>query len=345
MNEKIYKEVIAASKANNIAQVKVGLKALDFIKQFNPIKDIYFHFKRLQQTELERYSYQSESRNLMVNLLINAASNNNIDFCNYLIHSKDLKINADLNDANVWVGLIEVGNLDIIKSLVNINANDKRPQMIVSSIQYARNNAKSEILEYLIDDPSMPFNKAVNVILKENSNYMTRTHNYEISNICQTFINACSKNNKNLADYLLQHNEYGKMIDSFIFFEGVKAACYPNAYQLMDYLLTDKDMPFKPYEDYNPERLLQITTRHNYDDILNYLVMDFNIKKPDNFFRFFDTFVIAHHVSSFSEQSDIDEFNEKIVRLNELFEKRDLHNKLQVDLKKNNTSSKSPRKL
>ena len=344
MDQKIYNEVIAASKANDIKAVNKGLAKLNLIKTFNPIKDIYFHFKKLQQTELEEYYSKTETRDLMVKLLINAATNNNIDFCNYLIHSKDLTVNCDLNDANVWVGLVEAGNLDIIKSLLTINANDKRPQMIVSSIQYARNNPKLEILEYLMDDPNMPFHKEVNRILNLESRYHTRAKEFNIVNVGQCFISSCLSNNKEWANYLLQHKEYGKMIDSFIFLEAIKSSCHPNTFDMMVYLLTDKDMPFKPYVDYDPQRLLQITTRYNHDEILNYLVMDFNIKKPDNFFNFFDTFVIAAHVMSFKDNNEIDQFNEKIVRLNELFEKRDLHNELQSDLKTNSTS-KVTRKL
>lgn len=345
MDSTIYNEVIAASKANDIQKVKKGLAKLNLIKAFNPIKDIYYYFKQINKTEFDKYYLNYENKELINKLFINAIGHNNFDFCDYLISSKDLNFKVDLNSGGLWSKTVEIGNVESVKYLLKVNKSENGAELLTKALQYGSSSSNVETLKYLIDDPNMPFHKEVNRILKLESEYHTRAKNFNIPNISQCFISSCQYGNKEWADYLLQHKEYGPMIDSFSFLEGIKKACHPKTFEMMVYLLTDKNMPFKSYQDYDPQRLLQITTRHNFDDILNYLVMDFNIKKPDRFFSIFDVGVISQHVVSFKDQNEIDAFNEKIGRLNDLFEKRDLHNELQANLKHNNPSNKTIRKI
>jgi hypothetical protein len=347
MDNKIYNETIFASQGHNIEGVKKGLKKLNLIKTFNPFKDIYARFKKLGNDYHDSYLIESTQHQLMSSLLVNAASFGDIDFCKYLIQSKELKVNADLNNENIWSQLIHIGNLDVINALLTINVDSPlhRAGKICSALNYGRELPKLNILEYFIDDLSMPFHIELNLKLKDLSSYHTRTKDYSLPNICQIFISNCQRNNKEGIDFILQHKEYGKMIDSFTFFEGIKVACRPETYKMMEYLLNDEKMPFKVYQDYDPTRLLQIAARYNREEILHYLVFDFNIQKPKNFFMAFDVGPISHHVVSFKDQAEIDAFNERVIKLNDLFEKRDLHNELQSDLKENKNNLKVKRKL
>jgi len=343
MNRKTYDEVLKAASNNNLNELKIGLKKAGLVKDSKKffLKDIYYYFKNLGRSSIQKDLFLEDTQDLLRSIFTSALNNNNSEMYKYIIESDELKINLDLNLYNIWGAAIYHSKLDVIQYLVSVDKGNKKAEAITYCL--SRHTRCPNIVPYLIDDTSMPLHDSLNKFLKENGDYYTRTNQYKILNVCNVFIKACGLGNKEVIDYLLQHQTYGNLIDSFSFFEGIKDACNANELKLMDYLLNDNNMPFKPYESYDPKRLLQIAARKQNVDIINYLVMDFGIQKPDIFS--FDTCVVAQHVVSFKDQDEIDKYNKVIEDLYKLFEKRELHDGLQNDLKPNFNTHKVKNKI
>ena len=334
MNQMLKNKVLMATINNELESLEEGLIGLNIAKHPNSFKDLFYSFKHLgNKVLLDNIDNQSEQAFLMSDLLIDAINNQYINICSYLLESPKLRIHPSLNDTSVWISAIQTGNLDLVKYLVNAPLGKDKGARIAKALPDAAKCKDLEILKYLIDDPIMPYHKEVMSVLKEEKSILNRF---------KIFVSACGENNKMWLDYLIEHKEYNQMINSIVFSKGLQFACFNGHVEMVKDLLTNKNLPYKPYVDFDPSILLAVSARNsvrnNAIDITQYLIFDLNIKQPDHLDEFFEVENIARQTNQKFHTSEISNFNSTVSTIKGMFEKRKTMENLVINL-----SEKEPR--
>jgi hypothetical protein len=334
---KYMEEALNAVKSDNFDLMKENLDSLMLLKKPSILKDIFNKFKYLGQHITSTYGTKIAHQGLINELLLESIHNHNFEITKYLIDSDEMLIKPELDRSSTWAMVCQSNNLEMLRFLLNNSKVKNKGELVTKGLE-SLPEFGLPMLDFLFDKSQPHYQKFIQEFNDYNKSCLfTQTFN--------PFIYASKENSKLLIDFYLDNDETKKFINGRTFSNSIiVAASSDNCLEVLDYLLNDKKMPYKAYEDYNFDISILEATKTNARKVLQYLIFDMNVKLEKSLDKLLDSDNFPKNFGSFSLDQNV--FKNGIDFTKELFAKRqikeDLENNLDSNLDKQK-SSKRPK--
>jgi hypothetical protein len=325
--ENLYQQsAFDAVRSNDIEKLRENLDYLMLLKKSNFIKGAFNKFKYLSSHLLELHSTKNDHKTFIQDLTMMSIHNGNSEITNYLFKSNELLVKPDFEKSSIWAAVFIKGNSEQLNYLLfNSKIKEKNKASLVTSAIKTISESNIEMLNLVFDSSRPGYSEFI-----ENFNKYNRI-NSPIA-FFNPFIYACSQNSISLVDFYLNKEETKPFINYITFHNSLLSAANNDKYlEVLEHLLTDPNMPFKLYKDYNADQLIYMATLGNATEVLRFLIFDMNVqleKNLDEILANQDAFNTAFGMG----EIDANELQKGIENTKKFLVTRDLKEQLQDDL-------------
>lgn len=266
-------------------------------------------------TEQQKDFYKSLQYNDLIQEYIDACENGFLEHVRYLLTSKDLKNNPHINATNTLALSLACANnhIEVVKYLLtsdellikaDIRAHENQPLINACS------NNNFELVKYLLTSPD----------LKEHASLS--------KNDSIALVYACKHDNVEMIKYLLTSEELKDHASIYaVNGEPLVQICAYNCLNVLKFVIEELKVDIY----FNNCYAIREASANNYEEMLQYLVFDYGIKKTPALQEHIENrFYYNKTISSLEKMFNIREASEKLEQNLNKDLKVSVHNKIKI---------------